>query len=71
LPQVQIFSNTPDPANARPFFHVYGNNPRAISGTSVNNVVSSSALVVAVPNAKQTWAVVTNPTGAAENMLEV
>jgi hypothetical protein len=68
LLQVNIFTGISDPAGARPFGTVYGNNPNSASN---DNVLKSSTLVVHVPNTMQTWAVVTNPTGPAESMLEV
>lgn len=52
----------------QPFHTVYGSYPKANGGKA--NVERSSMIVVHVPNAKSTWAVVTNPTGPAESSLD-
>lgn len=65
LAQVRILT-APSPSKAQPFLHSYG------SDLSNKNplVLWASTLVMRVPKAANTWAVVTNPTGPAECFLK-
>lgn len=65
---VSIHSGILEPAAAKPFETVYGKDPHASGGTA--NVEQASALVMHVPNTLK-FAVLSNPRGPAESMLDI